>query len=115
MRQLRVWVEEDSFRSMDGVVNYRARVTALAIPQLVVGGMADWLAPPEAVRAHFALVTASDRTLKLFGTEHGQQMDYGHGDLLLGERAPDEVYPTLVQWLEQRATRRDSAAVTPPQ
>ena len=58
-------------------------------------------------RAHFALAGSQDKELKLLGVGQGQQVDYGHGDLVLGTRAHLEMYPALIAWLSQRATPVD--------
>ena len=103
-RQLRDWTIHDRFQSEDGAINYRDRVKALTVPHLVIGGVADGIAPPANCTAHFALAGSADKELKLLGIEHGQQLDYGHGDLVLGTRADVEVYPALIAWLSKRAT-----------
>jgi pimeloyl-ACP methyl ester carboxylesterase len=104
LRQLRDWTLHDRFGSEDGKIDYRARVKALTVPHLVLGGMADGLAPPLNCKAHFALVGSADKQLKLFGKGEGEDVDYGHGDLVLGTRAHKDVYPVVVDWLIKRAT-----------
>jgi pimeloyl-ACP methyl ester carboxylesterase len=104
LRQLRDWTLHDRFCSLDGSVDYRARVKALTVPHLVIGGAADSIAPPANCTAHFALAGSRDKELRLLGTAHGQQLDYGHGDLVLGTRVALEVYPHLICWLAARAT-----------
>jgi pimeloyl-ACP methyl ester carboxylesterase len=104
LRQLRDWTLHDRFVSEDGTVDYRERVRALRVPHLVVGGVADLIAPPSNCNAHFALAGSEDKQLRIFGAAFGQEANYGHGDLLLGTRASVEVYPPLVAWLRERAT-----------
>ncbi len=104
LRQLRDWTRHDRFGSEDGKIDYRERVKALTVPHLVIGGTADGIAPPANCTAHFELAGSQDKELKLLGTAHGQQQDYGHGDLVLGTRAHLEVYPSVVAWLSHRAT-----------
>lgn len=113
--QLRDWTHEDQFRSVDRTIDYRARVKALKVPHLVVGGAADGIAPPETCRQHFAIVGAEDKQLLLMGTEFGHGANYGHGDLLLGHQAHLELYPHLVEWLQRRATPvRSNSSVGSP-
>jgi hypothetical protein len=71
---------------------------------LVSGGSLDRLAPPASLQAQFELAGSSDKTLVVFGRDRGDQLDYGHGDLLYGQGAPAEVYPVLRRWLEEHAT-----------
>jgi pimeloyl-ACP methyl ester carboxylesterase len=101
LAQLEDWVSHDAFRSRDGV-DYRVALRTLEVPTLVLGGSVDQLAPEAATRALHALLPGS--TLKLFGRAHGQVEDYGHGDLVVGVRAQDEVYPTITAFLATHAT-----------
>ena len=104
LRQLSEWSAHDVFRSRDGTVDYRARLTTVTTPVLVLGGSQDILASPRAVLGQGELLGSSDKTVMLFGTENGDALNYGHGDLLFGERAPQEVYPRIVRWVGERAT-----------
>lgn len=67
------------------------------LPLLCLGGAADRQVSPEAVR---------DAAERLHGTAHvhgrasGDEQDYGHWDLLVGTRAPREVWPGVAAFLE---------------
>jgi pimeloyl-ACP methyl ester carboxylesterase len=102
--QLTDWIEHDAFRSYDGKVDWRAGLSRLTLPMLVMGGSSDRLATAENVRKQYELLTSPDRTLHVFGRDHGDKLDYGHGDLMFGTGAPLEVYPLIRKWLEDRAT-----------
>ncbi len=112
--QFQDWIEHDAFRSFDRATDWREGISHLQLPMLVMGGSADRLATAENVEAQFALATSPDRTLHVFGRDHGDKMDYGHGDLIFGLGAPQEVYPVIREWLEKRATLLPSAVVVPP-
>lgn len=99
LRQLATWVERDAFASADGAVDYRAPLATLTAPTLMVGGTVDQLAPPDVVRDAFALLTAPVRELQLFGRSYGHSAEYGHGDLVVGRAAPEEVYPVITRFL----------------
>jgi pimeloyl-ACP methyl ester carboxylesterase len=105
LRQLDAWTRNDCFCSRDGTTDYRARLAAVTRPVLVLGGTRDGLAPPAAIQAQAALLGSADKTVMLFGRENGDQLEYGHGDLLFGRGAPSEVYPRIVSWVAERATR----------
>lgn len=98
------WIRHDAFRSRDGTEDYRAGLARLEVPTLVLGGSADRLARPAAIHGQFELLGAPDKTLMIFGPENGDTFEYGHGDLLFGARAPEEVYPRIAAWLEAHAT-----------
>jgi pimeloyl-ACP methyl ester carboxylesterase len=114
MLQFQDWIANDAFRSYDKSVDYRLGIPGLTLPFLVMGGSQDKLAPPTAVQRQFELVASPDKSLAIFGPEHGEKLGYGHGDLLYGEHAPTEVYPVIQRWLEERATRVEAAEPAPP-
>jgi pimeloyl-ACP methyl ester carboxylesterase len=104
LRQFSDWIRHDAFRSADGTEDYRARLKTLEVPTLVLGGSADRLARPAAIHGQFDLLGSPDKTLMIFGPENGDTFEYGHGDLIFGARAPEEVYPRIAAWLEAHAT-----------
>lgn len=108
--QFRDWITNDAFRSYDGRVDWRAGLSRLSLPLLVMGGSVDRLATEENVRKQFELLSSPDRTLRIFGKDHGDKMDYGHGDLIFGAGAPTEVYPLIRAWIEAHATPLTSEA-----
>lgn len=105
LAQFQDWLANDAFRSCDGRIDYRAGMAQMKLPLLVAGGAQDRLAPPEVVRAAFELAGSEEKTLMIFGTENGDRLDYGHGDLIFGVGAPTEVFPRVRAWLEEHATR----------
>ena len=104
MLQFAGWIEQDRFCSIDGRVDYRAGLSHFAAPVLLIAGTDDRMAPPGAVEDVFQAMGSQDKNLLLFGRQHGHSSDYGHGDLVFGRRAPDEIFPALMGWLEKRAT-----------
>jgi pimeloyl-ACP methyl ester carboxylesterase len=106
--QFRDWIEHNAFRSLDREVDYREGIKRITRPMLMIAGSRDRLAPPTAVQWAFELARASDKTLKIFGREDGDTQEYGHGDLIFGERAPREVFPLIAHWLVSRATPLDA-------
>jgi predicted alpha/beta hydrolase len=102
LQQLADWALEGEFSSADGTVDYRASLSGVTTPLLLVAGTVDRLATPAAVgRALDHLSPASASYLE-FGRRHGHSIDYGHVDLILGRAAPVEVFPTLARWLAER-------------
>ena len=71
------------------------------IPIFSVGGSKDMMAPPESVVA--ACETGEqtgERKRLIIGKDAGCVEDYGHMDLLLGIRAEYEVFPHVLNWLD---------------
>ena len=104
--QFGAWIRAGRFESQDGSVDYRARLAAATVPALLLAGAADALAPPASVAAAYEALGSPDKTYAVLGTATGCAADYGHGDLLLGRHAPEEVYPRIARWLEAHARRR---------
>jgi pimeloyl-ACP methyl ester carboxylesterase len=102
--QFRDWIVNDQFRSLDGAIDYRKYFEKVRVPVLVMAGSSDRLASAEAVRRGFDLVGAADKTLMVFGIENGDKLEYGHGDLIFGSNAPNEIFPGVLRWLEAHAT-----------
>jgi pimeloyl-ACP methyl ester carboxylesterase len=100
------WIEHNAFRSVDWAVDYREGIKRLTLPMLMIAGSRDQLAPPVAAQLASELSQASDKALRIFGREQGDTEQYGHGDLIFGERAPEEVFPLIADWLAARATSR---------
>jgi polyhydroxyalkanoate synthase subunit PhaC len=71
------------------------------IPLLVMAGDHDVLAHPVDARACYDASGSTDRTLVLFD-KFQNQVHWGHVDLILGKKAPEETWPVLLTWLERR-------------
>lgn len=85
--------------------SYDAGLARLDKPLLLLSGAADRLAPSSAIE-HVAQRSGSPDVRHVrFAIDTGYSHDYGHGDLVLGARAPSEVFPEIVSWLEARVAR----------
>jgi pimeloyl-ACP methyl ester carboxylesterase len=105
LEQYAAFVNEDSFRSMDGAVDYRALLPQAHQPALFISAVKDGIAPPSVVEAAFDLWGGPKRYWQC-----GQE--YGHGDVLLGLGAPDVVFPFIRNFLlEQSQPIRAAVAV----
>jgi pimeloyl-ACP methyl ester carboxylesterase len=102
LQQFGEWFEEGSFRSLDRRRDYRERLGEIRIPVLALSGAADALAPPEAVEAAASRLGARAKVVVL-GKAHGHGVDYGHGDLVVGDNAPHDVFPLIGGWLDAQA------------
>jgi pimeloyl-ACP methyl ester carboxylesterase len=97
------WVTSGRFDGEDGF-DYLEHFDAVRVPSLLVAGVRDFLAPPEA--AHLAARYLHGPVTELsVGLMHGFTYDAGHGDLILARRAPDELFPKIAEFLEAHATR----------
>jgi len=110
--QMADWVRNDACRSVDGKVDYRAGLASCRQPALFVSAVKDHLAPPSAVRVSYDL-WGGPKELAEFSVTSGHSAEYGHVDLLLGKKAPLEVYPVVLRWLlaHSRSTGQPSTRV----
>jgi pimeloyl-ACP methyl ester carboxylesterase len=95
--QFATFIREDSFRSMDGAVDYRAALEGCRQPALFVAAEKDGLAPPSVVQAAHRR-WGGPKQYVVF------EREYGHTDLLLGRRAPDVVFPVIRDFLLGQST-----------
>ncbi len=102
-RQFAQWIRTGRFDSADGKIDYRANLGSLKLPMLLIAGTRDLLAPSRAVFAAQALLGGPTTTL-LAGKAEGFRNDYGHGDLVLGRHAPDELFPRIEAFLAASST-----------
>jgi pimeloyl-ACP methyl ester carboxylesterase len=100
--QLADWVLKDACRSADLRHDYRAGLAGCRQPALFVSAVLDHLAPPAVVEKAHAL-WGGPKELVEFKIANGHSADYGHTDLLLGKRAPLEVFPRILDWLVARS------------
>jgi len=113
LRQFSDWFEEGSFRSVDRRRDYRERLGEITAPVLIIGGSGDVLAASEAIEAVTKRLACEVR-VEVVGLRYGHAVDYGHGDLLLGDNAPAEVFPIIGDWLIAQANRAAGVAAAPP-
>jgi polyhydroxyalkanoate synthase subunit PhaC len=74
--------------------SYTRLIERSDLPLLAVSGSADLLANPGAVKPLFERSRAHDKQYV--------KVDAGHGDLLVGRKAPEDVWPLVGNWLEAR-------------
>ena len=102
-RQLAEWVMTDRFLGQDGL-DYRAALASVRVPFLLIAGANDLMAPAASVlRGKEALAGPSEMVVA--GRSEGFSSDYGHADLILGRRAPAEIFPRIADFLARHSTR----------
>lgn len=94
------WILEDSFRSIDQRRDYRAELANIAVPTLFVAGARDILATADAVKDTMERIGASDKKFVICSRGQGFAVNYGHFDLTIGNRAPDEIFPLIAGWID---------------
>jgi pimeloyl-ACP methyl ester carboxylesterase len=107
MKQLARWFESGGAMTRSDGTKYEDAFPKITLPMLLIAGSKDLLAPPESMRFVFDRVSSTDKTLVVMGKKDGASSDYGHGDLVIAKRAPDEVFPKVIEWLGTHATSFD--------
>ena len=79
---------------------FQAKASQLKTPLLMIAASDDRQCPNLATEA---TAKATGAKLLHFGERHGHRSEYGHFDLLLGRNAPDEVWPAVLKWLDERS------------
>lgn len=105
IRQFLRWIQLGAFCSRDGAEDYLANLGRIEEPVLIIGAERDQLVPPETVAPAYERIGAEDKQIHIFGTDRGDDFDFGHGDILLGSAAREVIYPEISKWLCARATR----------
>ena len=103
LQQFSRWAREGTFASLDGRVSYLDALAGVRTPLLVVAGSGDRVARPDTVRRALDRLPGASAIYRELGRAHGESVDFGHVDLILGRAAPTEVFPVVAGWLAERA------------
>jgi len=87
------------FSRSGGRIAYLPRAKDYRIPTCLIGGSRDPQCTPLALDATARLLLETELEVARFDKAYGQDEEYGHVDFLVGRRARDEVWPTIVRWL----------------
>ncbi|MBI4209627.1 MAG: alpha/beta fold hydrolase [Deltaproteobacteria bacterium] len=99
------WIDSKDFRRVDRQWSYQKNLYRIEAPALIIAGNVDHLAPTEAVLYAYEHLGSSEKVFREFSRANGDSIDYGHSDLLVGESAPKEVFPFILNWLEETRPR----------
>jgi lysosomal acid lipase/cholesteryl ester hydrolase len=99
LNQLLEMVRNERFRSLDKTTDYTALLPAVVTPTYFMVGTVDNMATVGAVQYAYREVASENKRFGLFGRVNGHKNDYGHDDIIIGQNALKEVYPTIVEWL----------------
>jgi len=90
------------FTSADGGIDFRRDMATIRTPVLVVAGKLDRLALTPAVKDGYRAL-GGPRAWRLITRANGALGEYGHMDLVIGERAPDEVFRPVLDFFNHPA------------
>jgi len=98
--QFAEWIGTDGkIRSTDGSFVFIDHLPEVKTPILLLAGAGDQLVSIHGVKHAYELIGSEDKKYVELSKANGYQHDYGHGDLLIGNSAPAEVFPLIVEWI----------------
>ncbi len=97
------WIQGDKFDSFDGKTDYFDGIKNISVPLGFAAGSADYLAPARSVKAGFDICGSPEKFYREFGKKFGDKADYGHGDIVFGKTAKEEVFPVVLDYIARRA------------
>lgn len=99
-------IRKGNILSYDGRYNYTKNMKRINVPMLIMGGSRDGFVDAEALKDSYDMVSSRDKTVVIASKANGYSTDYGHCDLILGKDSEKEVYPVILNWLDERAMRK---------
>lgn len=109
LRQLDPYLEQGHMLSANRRIDYAALLGAITTPTLMVAGEGDIISDIPSTELTFQGIGSPDKMLMKFGRPHGQIADYGHCDLVWSRHAPREIFPRVIEWLDQHQPVAPSA------
>jgi pimeloyl-ACP methyl ester carboxylesterase len=102
LRQLDPYLEYGHMLSADRTIDYSARLGEISTPTLLIAGDGDIMSDVASTELTYAGLGSPDKSIMRFGKSSGHSEDYGHCDLVWSRHAPKEIFPPLIDWLDQR-------------
>lgn len=106
IEQFMAWIETKKMSSLNGFHDYIELQKEITVPSLFIAGAKDAIATPETVKFVFDRAGAKQKKFLIISKESGASEDYGHGCLILGERAEDDVFPKVEAFLREFGTAK---------
>ncbi len=95
------WAKQRQELSIDRTIDYRKNLERIKIPTLLIAGSVDHVAPVPQIRFVYDRITSSVKKFVIAGKRYNFKEDYGHLCLTVGEYAPEEIFPIILDWLEK--------------
>jgi lysosomal acid lipase/cholesteryl ester hydrolase len=102
LRQLAPYLMYGHMLSADRAVDYSAMLGRITTPTLLIAGDGDIMSDVPSTELTLAGLASPDKMMMRFGTSNGHVADYGHCDLVWSRYAPREIFPPIIDWLDQR-------------
>jgi lysosomal acid lipase/cholesteryl ester hydrolase len=96
------WVRNGQIRSVDKSFSYTDNLGKVKVPALFISGVHDLMAPAKGTARQIKRLGTERVKQTILSKKNGFSTDYGHGDLVLGNTSPREVYPLVTEWLRSQ-------------
>jgi pimeloyl-ACP methyl ester carboxylesterase len=106
------WARQKKELSIDKTIDYRSNLERINIPTLLIAGSVDHIAPPPQVRFVYDKIRSSIKKFVIAGKRNNFKEDYGHLCLTVGEYAPEEIFPIILDWLEKHGMAKQKRIKT---
>ncbi len=90
------------FKSADNKYNYAKHASNINVPILLSAGAQDSFVNPNDLAFLNQNISSVDRQMLIWGPSSGMY-PFGHNDALISRRAVEQVYPVIVEWLNQHS------------
>jgi len=88
------------FLDAEGAQDYRERLSHIKVPMLFFAGRADRIVHPDRVRTYYDAIGSHEKGWVLVSKANGFTGNYGHLDFGLAESATTEIFPRMIEWLQ---------------
>lgn len=101
LTQFPKWFVNESWMDESQRVDYRAGISSISVPSLIIAGAADRLSPPQHIKSGYKDLGTTEKRFVIAGKISGYQEDYSHIDLVFGSNARDEIFPLIYDWIQR--------------
>jgi poly(3-hydroxyalkanoate) synthetase len=104
LMQLASVMRDGAMKSADGAIDFKKDMARITTPVLVVAAKLDRVAITPAVKDGYRALGGPKEWL-LITRANGARGEYGHMDLVIGDRAADEVWSKVLDFLNRHAPK----------
>lgn len=100
VEQFARWINTGRWTTMDGEFSYRENITSIEAPTRLIAAPLDGVAPLHNQKAGYDLLNG-DHDLFVAERDAGCEHNYSHVDLICGRNVENEIYPQIIDWLDE--------------
>jgi pimeloyl-ACP methyl ester carboxylesterase len=95
------WYEAKRMSDRYDLFSFTDHLERVRVPILVIAGSRDQLTPASDLADVAERLGSVDKTFLVAGRETGFAHDYSHVDLVLGRHSHEDVFPRVIDWLDE--------------